>query len=66
MTFGAFEIYYWVEFRLKITIFTVCFNATTTINDALNTVAKQMNVEIEHIVVDGGSTDQTLEIVNKL
>ena len=50
---------------MKITIITVCLNAAKTINDALKTVANQKNIEIEHIVVDGGSTDQTLEIVKK-
>ena len=50
---------------MKITIITVCFNAANTINDTLKSVAKQKDVEIEHIVVDGGSKDQTLEIVKK-
>lgn len=48
---------------MKITIITVCFNAASTISDALNSVAKQKNVDVEHIVIDGASTDRTLEIV---
>ncbi len=48
---------------MKITIITVAFNAALTIADTLGSVAAQSHPEIEHIVVDGASTDGTLEIV---
>jgi len=48
---------------MKISIITVCYNAAGTIGDTLDSVAAQDHADIEHIVVDGGSTDSTMEIV---
>jgi glycosyltransferase involved in cell wall biosynthesis len=45
------------------TIITACFNRRDTIGEALASVRSQTGAEIEHIVVDGGSTDGTLEVV---
>ena len=50
---------------MKITLITVCYNAEKTIADAMESVAKQKGAEIEYIVVDGGSTDGTVEIIKK-
>ncbi len=47
----------------KISIVTVCRNAADTIEDTLRSVAVQRYPAIEHIVVGGGSTDVTLEII---
>jgi len=47
----------------KITVVTVCFNSAATIGDALSAVAMQRNADYEHIVVDGASTDGTVELV---
>jgi glycosyltransferase involved in cell wall biosynthesis len=46
---------------LKISVVTVCFNTESTIADCLASVGAQHGVEIEHIVIDGGSTDKTLK-----
>jgi glycosyltransferase involved in cell wall biosynthesis len=48
---------------MKISIITVAFNAASTIADTLRSVASQTHPDIEHIVVDGASTDGTLEII---
>ena len=48
---------------MKITIITVSYNAAKTIGDTLRSVREQSYQQIEHIVIDGGSTDQTLDIV---
>lgn len=48
---------------MKISVVTVCYNAAGTIGDTLRSVARQIGVEIEHIVIDGGSSDGTLEVV---
>jgi glycosyltransferase involved in cell wall biosynthesis len=48
---------------MKISIITVAFNAASTIADSLRSVASQTHPDIEHIVVDGASTDGTLEII---
>ena len=50
---------------MKITVVTVCRNASATIEDTLRSVAAQDYPNIEHIVIDGGSTDDTLEIVKR-
>jgi glycosyltransferase len=47
----------------KITIITVSFNSAQTIEETLKSVASQSYPNIEHIIVDGGSTDQTMKIV---
>lgn len=49
---------------MKVSIITVCFNSAKTVKDTLLSVATQKNVDVEHIVVDGGSTDGTLEIIH--
>jgi glycosyltransferase involved in cell wall biosynthesis len=48
---------------MKISIITVCFNSSATIKDTIISVASQKNVKIEHIIIDGGSNDGTVEIV---
>lgn len=47
----------------KVTIITVSFNSAQTIGDTLKSIASQSYPNIEHIIVDGGSTDQTMDIV---
>jgi len=49
----------------KISIITVCFNAEKTIEETIKSVLSQSYKNIEYIVVDGKSTDDTLKIVNK-
>ena len=46
-----------------ISIVTPCLNAAATIGRTLESVASQGYAGIEHIVVDGGSTDGTLELL---
>ncbi|MDO9241232.1 MAG: glycosyltransferase family 2 protein [Methylicorpusculum sp.] len=50
---------------MKISIVTVVFNAINTIEDTIQSVASQTYSNIEHIVVDGASTDGTLSILNR-
>ncbi|MBQ8446118.1 MAG: glycosyltransferase [Opitutales bacterium] len=50
---------------MKITIITVCYNAKTTIERTLLSVFSQTHEQKELIVIDGGSTDGTLEILKK-
>ncbi len=47
----------------KISIITVSFNSASTIADTLKAVASQTCERIEHIIVDGASTDETIKIV---
>ncbi|MFH0784034.1 MAG: glycosyltransferase family 2 protein [Pseudomonadota bacterium] len=45
---------------MKVSVITVTYNAGATLLDCLSSVAGQSLVEIEHIIVDGGSTDETV------
>lgn len=50
---------------MKISVITVVRNSADTIADTLRSVAVQTHHDIEHIVIDGASTDGTLEIVKR-
>lgn len=50
---------------MKISIITVCYNSEKTITDTLESVRKQKNVDVEHILIDGGSSDSTLQIIKQ-
>lgn len=50
---------------MKLSIITVCLNSRATIEDTILSVQAQTHREIEHIVIDGGSADGTLEILEK-
>lgn len=49
----------------KVSIITVCFNSAKTIRDTIESVLSQDYPDIEYIVIDGGSNDQTLKIVRE-
>jgi len=46
-----------------LSIITVSYNSENTIHKCLESVCSQKNSHIEHIIIDGGSTDNTLNIV---
>ena len=48
---------------MKISIVTVCFNSAAHIADALKSVDMQTWQDREHVVVDGASRDETMQIV---
>jgi glycosyltransferase involved in cell wall biosynthesis len=48
---------------MKVTVITVCFNSAETISHTIKSVASQVDSDYEHIVVDGASSDGTVELV---
>jgi len=50
---------------MKISVITVCFNSQTTIERSVQSVVDQQWPEVEHIVIEGGSTDGTLAILER-
>jgi glycosyltransferase involved in cell wall biosynthesis len=48
----------------SISIITPCMNAATTITETVQSVRAQGYPHVEHIVVDGGSTDRTVELLD--
>ena len=49
---------------MKVSIITVCYNSAKTIETTIRSVLSQSFRDIEYIVVDGGSTDGTLDILS--
>ena len=52
-------------YSLKISIITVVYNREKVIERCLKNLQNQSHKDIQHIVIDGGSTDQTLSIIKK-
>ena len=48
---------------MKITLITACYNSASTIRTAIESVLSQRGVDVEYIVVDGGSSDGTVAIL---
>lgn len=49
----------------KVSIITVCMNSKRYVEDAIKSVCGQTYLDIEYIVIDGGSTDGSVEIFNR-
>ncbi len=50
---------------MKITVITVALNSARTIADTLKSVASQSYPDVEHVIIDGGSTDATLALARQ-
>ena len=48
-----------------ITVLTVVFNGATTLTDTIESVKRQRYDNVEYIVIDGGSTDGTIDILRR-
>jgi glycosyltransferase involved in cell wall biosynthesis len=50
---------------MLVSIITVCYNSDKTIADTLRSARSQTYANVEHIIVDGGSKDETLAVVRE-
>jgi glycosyltransferase involved in cell wall biosynthesis len=48
---------------MKTSVITVCHNSIMVVRDCLSSVASQSHPDVEHIVIDGASTDGTLDVL---
>lgn len=51
--------------EILVSVLTPCYNSVKTIEKTLECIEKQTYKNIEYIIVDGGSTDGTLELIEK-
>ena len=63
--FGKFIEYASIEIRtrVKVSIITVCYNSEKYIRSAIESVLNQTYKDIEYIIIDGGSSDATVDII---
>ena len=50
---------------MKISIVTATFNSSATLRDTIKSVLGQTYRDFEHLIIDGGSKDDTLDIVRE-
>ena len=50
----------------RISIITICYNAASTITRTLHSVSAQTYPNIQYLIIDGASKDNTLELVREL
>ena len=51
--------------EIRVSVLTPCYNSIKTIEKTLQCIEKQTYKNIEYIIVDGGSTDGTLELIEQ-
>lgn len=56
----------WIQIKnIKLTVITPVYNSVQFIESCIQNVISQKCEEVEHLIIDGGSTDGTIEIIQK-
>ena len=50
---------------MKLSLITATYNSAFTIKECMQSVEKQDYSEVEYIIIDGGSSDDTISVVKK-
>src|SRR4051812_3706421 len=50
---------------MVVSIITVCYNSGNTLRQTVESVLNQTYPDIEYIIIDGGSTDGTVDIIKE-
>ncbi len=50
---------------MKVSIITTCYNRVNTIADTIESVLRQEYDDIEYIIIDGNSTDGSMDVINR-
>lgn len=50
---------------MKVSVITVTYNSAKTLSDTILSVAKQIGVDVEFIIVDGQSKDNTVQVIQR-
>jgi glycosyltransferase involved in cell wall biosynthesis len=61
---GIFKAIFNMKFP-KISVITISLNSARYIEECIRSVVEQNYPALEYIIIDGGSTDGTLDIINK-
>lgn len=54
-----------INSSIKVTVITVVFNGEQTLEPTIQSILSQDYSDLEYIVIDGGSTDSTIDIIRK-
>ena len=49
----------------RISVITITYNSAATIEETIRSVTMQDYPDLEYVIIDGGSTDGTLDVVQK-
>jgi glycosyltransferase involved in cell wall biosynthesis len=58
-------MYFYAVKDFKVSLITVCYNAKSTIQRCIESVLTQSHLNTEYIIIDGGSTDGTIQIIEQ-
>ena len=50
---------------MRFSVITICYNSEDTIERTIKSVIGQPNVDLEYIIIDGKSWDNTVSIIKK-